>query len=189
MKLFKHALYLSLFALPLLTACNKKGCTNPAASNYAEEAIKEDGSCKYFTKFKITRIEVQEYDTLYFGDYYDDLDLTNADMYFELTDLNNNLIFASQETYFDAPANPVDEFEFDFSKDTTFNNLNVSLNFSFWDFDQITDDFGTQNDDLIHEETIDFQTYTATNAQDKFPGRIEINTDKIEFDVYIQWLE
>ena len=189
MKILKNVLYLSLLALPLLTACNKKGCTNPAASNYAEEAIKEDGTCMYFKRFKITRIEVQEYDTLYLGDYYDDLDQTNADMYFELRDLNNNLLFASDETYFDAAANPANDYEFDFTKDTIFNNLNESLMFSFWDYDQLSDDFGTTNDDLIHEEIIDFQTYTATDALDKFPGRIEINTTNIDFDVYIQWLE
>lgn len=189
MKNYKNYFLALLIATPIFTACNKKGCTNPAASNYEEAAIKEDGSCKYFKNFKIKRVEVTEYDTLYMGDYFDNLDLTQADMYFELTDQNGNLLFASNETYMDAVSEPEDEYEFDFTLDTTFTNLNEVLVFSFWDFDQITDDFGATNDDLIHEEVIDFKSFTATDANDKFPGRIDVNTPFIDFEVYIQWLE
>lgn len=40
-------LYTSLFALLALTAvsCKKKGCTDPAALNYNENATKDGGSC------------------------------------------------------------------------------------------------------------------------------------------------
>ena len=31
----------------LLVSCNKKGCTDSAATNYVEEATKDDGSCTY----------------------------------------------------------------------------------------------------------------------------------------------
>lgn len=190
MKILRNTLYLSLLALPFLSACKKKGCTYPSASNYEEKAIKEDGSCKYYNRFEIKRIEVKSYDTLFLGSYFDDADFTHADMYFELRDLNDNLIFASEETYYDAPAEPMEDYEFDFTKDTIFNNLNEQLKFSFWDFDLDTDDSDAQPiDDLIHEELIDFQSYTLPNAKDKFPGRIEVNANNIEFDVYIQWLE
>ena len=29
------------------TSCKKKGCTDPEALNYSEEAEKDDGSCSY----------------------------------------------------------------------------------------------------------------------------------------------
>jgi hypothetical protein len=32
-------------SLMLATSCKKKGCTNPEATNYSEEAKKDDGSC------------------------------------------------------------------------------------------------------------------------------------------------
>jgi hypothetical protein len=40
------ALLLSVAAV-FTTSCKKKGCTNPEAINYSEEAEKDDGSCSY----------------------------------------------------------------------------------------------------------------------------------------------
>ncbi len=43
--------YLSIFTVLLLTACNKdpeqKGCTDPIAQNYDPSALKDDGACSY----------------------------------------------------------------------------------------------------------------------------------------------
>lgn len=42
-------LYIGLIALALITTtgCKKKGCTDPTATNYSEEAKKDDGSCVF----------------------------------------------------------------------------------------------------------------------------------------------
>ena len=36
-----------------VTSCKKKGCTDPAAYNYSEEAKKDDGSCSYVAPYSI----------------------------------------------------------------------------------------------------------------------------------------
>ena len=41
-------LLLLLLVLPfIISSCRKEGCTNPDATNYDEEASKDDGSCEY----------------------------------------------------------------------------------------------------------------------------------------------
>ena len=181
---------LSLFLIgSLITACNKKDCTDPKASNYESNAIKEDGSCKYFKSFRIERIELNEYDTLVVGDVFDDLDNSNADVYFELRDINNNLLFSSTETYFDAPGNPSDEYEFEVNLGYDINNLNEQLIFSFMDYDELGDDWNNDGDDEIYKGIIYFENYTSPNAKDKFPNKIEIENGSVDFDVYIEWLE
>ena len=43
----KKTIFLSLLILAGLTACKKKGCTDPNATNYNSEAEKDDGTCTY----------------------------------------------------------------------------------------------------------------------------------------------
>lgn len=47
MKLTKRTLLVGTLAILTLTACKKKGCTDPMAQNYSEEAKKDDGGCTY----------------------------------------------------------------------------------------------------------------------------------------------
>ncbi len=43
----KNVLYLLAMSAILLSACKKKGCTDPMATNFSSEAEKDDGSCFY----------------------------------------------------------------------------------------------------------------------------------------------
>lgn len=51
----RKTLVISLGLIILLSAqsCKKKGCTNEKASNYSEEAKKDDGSCSFDTLYKV----------------------------------------------------------------------------------------------------------------------------------------
>jgi len=44
--MIKKTLFVSLLLVGAV-ACKKEGCTDPAATNYSEEADKDDGSCTY----------------------------------------------------------------------------------------------------------------------------------------------
>ena len=44
--IFKTVLVLTV-AMVAFTSCKKKGCVDPTATNYNEEAKKDDGSCEY----------------------------------------------------------------------------------------------------------------------------------------------
>ena len=46
----------------LMTSCNREGCTDPAATNYSEDANTDDGTCEYDVA------EVQAPDTYVFTD-------------------------------------------------------------------------------------------------------------------------
>lgn len=45
---------ISALTIGLATSCKKKGCTDPTAENYSQEAEKDDGSCTYPTEGTIT---------------------------------------------------------------------------------------------------------------------------------------
>jgi hypothetical protein len=44
---------IAVFAIVSFTSCKKKGCTDPAAYNYSDEAKKDDGSCSYEAPYTI----------------------------------------------------------------------------------------------------------------------------------------
>ena len=44
---------IAVFAIVSVTSCKKKGCTDPEAYNYSEEAKKNDGSCSYEAPYTI----------------------------------------------------------------------------------------------------------------------------------------
>ncbi len=44
---------ITFLAIFLVTSCKKKGCTDPAAYNYSEDAKKDDGSCSYEAPYTI----------------------------------------------------------------------------------------------------------------------------------------
>ena len=44
---------IALLAIVSVTSCKKKGCTDPAAYNYSDEAKKDDGSCSYEAPYTI----------------------------------------------------------------------------------------------------------------------------------------
>ena len=47
MRKFTTTLLTLCFLILLVTNCSKKGCTDPAATNYSSESTKDDGSCLY----------------------------------------------------------------------------------------------------------------------------------------------
>jgi len=44
---------IAVFAIVSVTSCKKKGCTDPEAYNYSDEAKKDDGSCSYEAPYTI----------------------------------------------------------------------------------------------------------------------------------------
>lgn len=64
----KSLLFVAVLSLSIATSCKKKGCTDEAATNYSEEAKKDDGSCVYpsetATEFNTSLVGTQEYVTI-----------------------------------------------------------------------------------------------------------------------------
>lgn len=46
-----YILFSLLAVASIFSSCKKEGCTDPTASNYSEEAKKDDGSCEYPTEY------------------------------------------------------------------------------------------------------------------------------------------
>lgn len=76
------AVLLAVLAVSTLTiqSCKKKGCTDPTALNYSEEAQKDDGSCEYLQEAGITLQFTQNVNgTNITSSDFDQLNFTNAD--------------------------------------------------------------------------------------------------------------
>ena len=64
----KSLLFVAVLSLSIATSCKKKGCTDVDATNYSEEAKKDDGTCTYpsasATEFNSSLVGTQEYVTI-----------------------------------------------------------------------------------------------------------------------------
>jgi len=79
--------------LALLTNCSKKGCTDPEAYNYDNEAKKGDGTCKYLkAQIEIIKIQQDSSSGFYLGTKIDysienigNLDIDYVEIWFKVT--------------------------------------------------------------------------------------------------------
>ena len=56
MKFNTTTLFAALFAVIMLASCTREGCTDPAATNYADNADTDDGTCEYDVDAPVTYV-------------------------------------------------------------------------------------------------------------------------------------
>ena len=59
---YRQTMVATIACALFMTSCNREGCTDPAATNYSEDANTDDGTCEYDVA------EVQAPDTYVFTD-------------------------------------------------------------------------------------------------------------------------
>lgn len=174
-----------------LSSCNKKGCTDPKASNYEERAVKEDGSCKVFKRLTIGEVRVQEIPEFNGFEFWDNslfADQQAPDAYAVLTNSAGNILDESDEVYWnqypDGVGNNPGAFTFDWQINPTLTDFTQTYIVYILD-----DDGNIATDPVIMSKEINLPELTKIDNDDKFPNSISLQNPNRRMTIQLNWEE
>lgn len=90
-------LLLGVSAIMLIASCSKKGCTDPTALNYSEQATEDNGYCTYPNKMKILSVSVSFDDSREDGSSWDAT--SSPDTYVYVDDVTSSTVIYETHQY------------------------------------------------------------------------------------------
>ncbi|PZE17472.1 hypothetical protein DNU06_06495 [Putridiphycobacter roseus] len=160
----------------MFTACQKKGCQTIYAINYSPSAEKQDGSCIYYTKGNISKIELSNFPKMDLNNEPWDAD-SPADIFIRYTDSMDVVKYQTAEL-----VDVNDVVSWIFPLPIGFNKNEGVVYFKVYE----ADDFTVESMGII---PLDFDAYMheANNELNKYPDSIMVSQDEIELKIFVDW--
>lgn len=167
----------------LLSACNKKGCTDINGYNYNEKSVKDDGSCKYYQAVIVKSATVNDVPSTNNGDNWDLDDNSAADIYVAIQKADGSYLEAGSLFYENAAVSEANPIIFDVNKLVT--QFDETLTLLVLDYDA-----SATTDQVVFSRTFNFNDYTYNGANNlKFPTSLTLNNQASEVVLELEWSE
>lgn len=188
---FTHIALGILLLGAVFTSCNKKGCTDPKASNFEERAIKDDGSCKVFKRLTIGDVRVQEVPPTNGSQFWDNsvvIENQAPDVYVVLTNSQNQLIDESNQVYQNDYADGIngssENLDFTWALNQTITDFSESY------FVYVLDDDGNiSTDPIMMFKELDLVELTRIDNENKFPESVSLINQDQRMTIDLEWAE
>jgi hypothetical protein len=169
------SLLLLLISSLLIVSCQKKGCIDTDALNYTTGAKKDDGTCTYPTKVKITAAKLKNFPNVDgFGYSWDNG--STADPFLSIENIALDILHQTS-----AKIDESAEMSWDINPELTITESSFSSNLIIYVYD---DDGST--DEIMGEIWIDLNDYTSNGTKtNKYPSTIQHSAQgcTVEFDL------